>query len=103
MRTFRHAVSLDERRAKFKANLWNRPNATEAKLGVTGQKATVGHNTLNGHPKHKQPTLAAMEMQFNAMESKDPGHDERPTDIEEVRTYLYHPCTRKTLRHSINN
>ena len=33
MRTFRHAVSLDERRAKFKPNLWNLPNAEEAKLG----------------------------------------------------------------------
>lgn len=33
VRTFRHAVSLDERRAKFKANLWNRPTAFEAKLG----------------------------------------------------------------------
>ncbi|KAL0063363.1 hypothetical protein AAF712_009758 [Marasmius tenuissimus] len=32
--TFRHAVSLDERRAKFKANLWNRPNEEEAKLGI---------------------------------------------------------------------
>ena len=34
IRTFRHAVSLDERRAKFKANLFNRPTAWEAQLGV---------------------------------------------------------------------
>ncbi|KAF8174236.1 hypothetical protein BJ912DRAFT_990493 [Pholiota molesta] len=34
VRTFRHAVSLDEHRAKFKANLWNRPNAEELKLGT---------------------------------------------------------------------
>jgi len=32
--TLRHAASLDERRAKFKANLWNRQNADEAKLGA---------------------------------------------------------------------
>ncbi len=25
VRTFRHAISLDERRAKFKTNLWNIP------------------------------------------------------------------------------
>lgn len=31
--TFRHAVSLDERRAKFKTNLWNRPTKNEVKLG----------------------------------------------------------------------
>ncbi|KAL0577577.1 hypothetical protein V5O48_004409 [Marasmius crinis-equi] len=34
VRTFRHAVSLDERRAKFKANLWNRPTDREGKLGL---------------------------------------------------------------------
>lgn len=27
-------MSLDERRAKFKANLWNRPTAEEEKLGL---------------------------------------------------------------------
>ena len=34
IRTFRHAVSLDERRVKFKANLWNRPNDKEKTLGL---------------------------------------------------------------------
>lgn len=34
IRTFRHAVSLDERRVKFKANLWNRPTDKEKKLGL---------------------------------------------------------------------
>ncbi|KAJ7245358.1 hypothetical protein B0H12DRAFT_1127613 [Mycena haematopus] len=34
VRTFRHAVSLDERRAKFKANLWNFPSDAEKKLGT---------------------------------------------------------------------
>lgn len=34
IRYFRHAVSLDERRAKFKANLYNRPTEDEKKLGV---------------------------------------------------------------------
>lgn len=33
VRTFRHAVALDERRAKFKANLWNRPTAKELGYG----------------------------------------------------------------------
>ncbi|KAJ3575741.1 hypothetical protein NP233_g902 [Leucocoprinus birnbaumii] len=39
VRTFRHAISLDERRAKFKANFWNRPNQGEAKLGVQANQA----------------------------------------------------------------
>ena len=34
IRTFRHALSLDERRAKFKANHYNRPTAHESKLGT---------------------------------------------------------------------
>ncbi|KAJ3520999.1 hypothetical protein NM688_g9077 [Phlebia brevispora] len=34
IRYFRHALSLDERRAKFKANLYNRPTEAESKLGV---------------------------------------------------------------------
>jgi len=33
IRTFRHAVSLDERRAVFKANLWKVPTEDEVKLG----------------------------------------------------------------------
>ena len=41
MRTFRHAVSLDERRAKFKANLWNRPSAEEAKFGSKTKSAST--------------------------------------------------------------
>ncbi|KAF5309614.1 hypothetical protein D9611_013959 [Ephemerocybe angulata] len=34
VKTFRHAVSLDERRAKFKANLWNTPDDKDANLGL---------------------------------------------------------------------
>ena len=45
MRTFRHAVSLDERRAKFKANLWNRPNAEETKLGSNAKSTTTATAT----------------------------------------------------------
>ncbi|KAJ7057794.1 hypothetical protein C8F01DRAFT_1151097 [Mycena amicta] len=34
VRTFRHAISLDERRSKFQANLWNWPNKDEKALGT---------------------------------------------------------------------
>ncbi|GJE97838.1 DUF2235 domain-containing protein [Phanerochaete sordida] len=34
VKTFRHAVSLDERRAKFKANLFNWPRKDETELGT---------------------------------------------------------------------
>ncbi|KIK52337.1 hypothetical protein GYMLUDRAFT_180219 [Collybiopsis luxurians FD-317 M1] len=58
IRTFRHAVSLDERRAKFKANLWNRPNEYEAQLGTDAvpRDSNRQHSPHNGkdHPsKHR--------------------------------------------------
>lgn len=49
VRVFRHAVSLDERRAKFRANLFNRPTLEEASLGVqVGEmpKAGVDEQTI---------------------------------------------------------
>lgn len=37
IKTFRHALSLDERRAKFLPNTWNTPTAREAALGFQPQ------------------------------------------------------------------
>ncbi|CAA7270706.1 unnamed protein product [Cyclocybe aegerita] len=50
VKTFRHAVALDERRAKFKANLWNRPTHEEARLGLP----SCSHQHPPAPPK--QPT-----------------------------------------------
>jgi hypothetical protein len=73
---------LDEHRAKFKANLWNRPTATEVTLGVEGQKPMVSDS-------HKLSESARKERQhLRAMEKKYSGTSERPTDIEEVRIYI---------------
>ncbi|KAF9039699.1 hypothetical protein BDZ89DRAFT_981890 [Hymenopellis radicata] len=72
VRTFRHAVSLDERRAKFKPNLWNRPNEKEKTLSISDQKAP--------HPKRhlsKQKSQHLMERRYD----RDPA---QPTDIDEV-------------------
>ncbi|KAJ7483420.1 hypothetical protein FB451DRAFT_1393527 [Mycena latifolia] len=61
VRTFRHAVSLDERRAKFKANLWNYPNDWEKTLGTHSRPETPTLPTLPKHrytlpfPKFKTP------------------------------------------------
>ena len=65
IKTFRHAVSLDEHRAKFKANLYNLPTKKESELGTkTGEMpkatsavgtATVESDAPNGkHGKGKQ-------------------------------------------------
>lgn len=39
IRVFRHALSLDEHRAKFKANQWGRSTEEEEKLGDAGKRA----------------------------------------------------------------
>lgn len=79
IRTFRHAVALDERRAKFKANLWNRPDPAEATLGVDGQKPEVKFKAHR--PNAKKNSLRAMERQFSG------SSDNVPTDIEEVLAF----------------
>ncbi|KAJ7133352.1 hypothetical protein C8R44DRAFT_849473 [Mycena epipterygia] len=73
VRTFRHAVSLDERRAKFKPNLWNRPNEVEKTLSISDQKA----------PKPK-PSHPSKTRSMHLMESKYDRDHTKPTDIEEV-------------------
>ncbi|KAJ3536344.1 hypothetical protein NM688_g6852 [Phlebia brevispora] len=50
VKTFRHAVSLDERRAKFKANLFNRPTEAEVELGVrAGEMPKSVHPTIQSN------------------------------------------------------
>ncbi|KAL0575406.1 hypothetical protein V5O48_006577 [Marasmius crinis-equi] len=55
LRTFRHAVSLDERRAKFKANLWNRPNEEETKLGMHHTKLAHSETPRSSISSGKKP------------------------------------------------
>ncbi|KAF8662081.1 hypothetical protein AX16_001191 [Volvariella volvacea WC 439] len=76
VRTFRHAVSLDERRAKFKANLWNRPNVREQTLSVTDQK--------KAQEKSKRPKLKSKEASLRNLERRYGDKSDVPTDIEEV-------------------
>ncbi|KAJ7206403.1 hypothetical protein GGX14DRAFT_367258 [Mycena pura] len=78
VRTFRHAISLDERRAKFKPNLWNRPNDKEQMLSVTDKQvhAHKHHDHEHAHAA-KKPSQRAMERQY----SRD---ITQPTDVEEV-------------------
>ncbi|RDB16517.1 hypothetical protein Hypma_002728 [Hypsizygus marmoreus] len=83
VRTFRHAVALDEHRVKFKANLWNRPNNKEQKLDgrVPSDTHVVPHDdhlakSINAKSL-KQPNLRAMERKYSEEQNV-------PTDIEEV-------------------
>jgi hypothetical protein len=78
VRTFRHAVSLDERRAKFKANLWNRPNEDEKTLSVTDQHVEQIKQKAGPHPSKSR--LHALERQYGVERLK-------ATDIDEVRGF----------------
>lgn len=108
VKTFRHAISLDERRAKFKANLWNRPTQKE----MDDMKGVSGHLPQNT-PKHAPTTDAKVDpksflkekfrkrteedeeyKELNALERVHSEKREKPTDVEEVwfsvrnRTFL---------------
>lgn len=86
IKTFRHAVSLDERRAKFKANLFNYATKEEEQLGTQpgdmpkSTASDAGANTIdilgplsdpikkatNGDTKTKKPkSMHALEREFS--------------------------------------
>ncbi|KAJ3814915.1 hypothetical protein EV368DRAFT_61310 [Lentinula lateritia] len=67
VKTFRHAVSLDERRAKFKANLWNSPS-------------DVNTNNIEETGKHSHHHHHHLDREYLRF-FKDPN---QKTDIEEV-------------------
>ncbi|KAK0202259.1 hypothetical protein DFS33DRAFT_1353759 [Desarmillaria ectypa] len=89
IRTFRHAVSLDEHRAKFKANLWNLPTMKEMLLGTSKSRK----NTADSD-KHKLRHVHVMESGIEwhpkdetflrKMEELHSSPSGRPTDVEEV-------------------
>jgi len=78
VRTLRHAVALDERRAKFKVNLWNRPHSKETTLESEEQKLESKQDTewkqVEGQQKNM---LKIMEKQYSLKSWWE-------TDIEEV-------------------
>ncbi|KIP04937.1 hypothetical protein PHLGIDRAFT_75091 [Phlebiopsis gigantea 11061_1 CR5-6] len=73
VKTFRHAVSLDERRAKFRANLFNRPRAQERALGTH-----PGDMPKAGQIEERQ-TQKDLERQFGQQEAT-----QLETDVKEV-------------------
>ena len=86
--TFRHAISLDERRAKFKANLWNRPEKFEELLSISDQKvakeaeATKGKTNSQHQPHHRASTHRELEGMYSKSRLA-------PTDVDEVKKDFY--------------
>ncbi|KAJ7506925.1 hypothetical protein B0H11DRAFT_1973404 [Mycena galericulata] len=90
VRTFRHAVSLDERRAKFKANLWNFPSDKEKKLGTHTPPPSP---TL---PKHHY-TLPRPALPTHFRSSTDPDENVEQTKFETAYEHRDHQAkTRRT-------
>ena len=100
VRTFRHALSLDEHRAKFKANLWNRPNAHEAQLGTRSEddekEVVKPPPLLKGHKKNISTSTNSTSVEDRKIDNldevdseKDEIHSKKTkepwtTDFEEV-------------------
>ena len=82
VKTFRHAVSLDERRAKFKANLWNRPLPKEEVLSITDQK--LDKEAATAKPKKSQSPTETRNGKLKALENKYSKDKNATTDIDEV-------------------
>ncbi|KAJ7712368.1 hypothetical protein B0H16DRAFT_1625180 [Mycena metata] len=101
VRTFRHAVSLDEHRTKFKANLWNLPNEQEKDMGIS--HTVPATPAPNPNPNRRTPkfraTLPFAKPHFKTSNESDEDveqtkyetyfvqrqhHKTRPTDVLEV-------------------
>ncbi|PBK84150.1 hypothetical protein ARMGADRAFT_943805 [Armillaria gallica] len=89
IRTFRHAVSLDEHRAKFKANLWNWPSARELKLSTKTSPLSSQDNTMDSsvHIPEMEPGIEWSPDDEEDLQKSERLHSSpaaQHTDIEEV-------------------
>ena len=90
--TFRHAISLDERRAKFKANLWNRPQKHEALLSISDQK--IAEEAAKNKGKSSTHTTPHHRNSHRMLENMYSKSRATPTDIDEVTIiYLFSSTT----------
>ena len=83
---FRHALSLDERRAKFKANHYNRPDKREACLGTHG--GDMPRPVMRGHSTHRSPTKSA--------HARTSSHSTSPSRFAEFAREVTHGHTRES-------
>ncbi|KAJ6487135.1 hypothetical protein C8R47DRAFT_516070 [Mycena vitilis] len=87
VRTFRHAVSLDERRAKFKANLWNFPSDQEKKLGT---HTPPPRPNLHFKVPHYSYTMPAPKISTHLKTSTTPEDDVEQARFEKEFTKKHH-------------
>ncbi|KAF9225174.1 hypothetical protein BS17DRAFT_730406 [Gyrodon lividus] len=79
IRYFRHAMALDERRVRFKANYWNRPTKEDCELGVKRHEMPHSDTKVIKEPSlndHHHETLPELERHYSQTTTE--------TDVEEV-------------------
>ncbi|KAF9565097.1 hypothetical protein CPC08DRAFT_759803 [Agrocybe pediades] len=110
VKTFRHAVSLDERRAKFKANLWNRPTEEEQKLGKTSpappppSKPSHGKEQANGNATHvKTKPVQGYDSYEDALNRLRHGSDEKDGEKDEKNLAAGIDLINNNLKKMIHN
>lgn len=83
VRAFRHAISLDERRAKFKANVYNRPTPEEKGLGVqAGEMPKAGVD----EPIRSQPAQDSRKLKTDIVKKMETAKRMRK-DKQELRIH----------------
>lgn len=86
-KTFRHAVSLDEHRAKFRSNLWHREVSDKTMEGVQAPTSGVFRTIWN---KIKAPFVSIKLEEEKEQEEEwenavaDTEEEGEPTDVKEV-------------------
>ncbi|KAK0435300.1 hypothetical protein EV421DRAFT_1740357 [Armillaria borealis] len=94
IRTFRHALSLDEHRAKFKANLWNVPTTKDLKLSTLKSSPLSSRKNTVDSSLHELRHIHGLESGIKwypnneklleKMEELHSSPSAQPTDVEEV-------------------
>ncbi|KAJ6511738.1 hypothetical protein DFH09DRAFT_1049688 [Mycena vulgaris] len=74
VRYFRHAIALDEHRARFQPNFWNRPTPEDLKLGVQAGEM----------PKSRGRRQESKKKSLNDLEKQYSEENQFTTDVEEV-------------------
>jgi uncharacterized protein (DUF2235 family) len=91
---FRHAISLDERRSKFKQNTWNQPTYKESLLAAS-DRVQAANSEANANTEHaRHPQVNGREKKDGKVSQKQLEREysdlyEAPTDVEEVSAYSF--------------
>jgi len=88
VRVFRHAISLDERRAKFQPKTWSKPTKEESTLSVTDQEIELMKRTGDQARQSASKSKRGPDGSLRMLEKKYGGERSAPTDVKEVGTLL---------------